>query len=56
MSCNQATDIAYFRFLICDADTFTRKYFKDILNITQGEAIDVSEKKPPPPVVVSKSV
>ncbi|XP_033608680.1 EF-hand domain-containing protein 1 isoform X3 [Cryptotermes secundus] len=36
------------RFLIYDADEFTRKYFKEILNITQKDAIDVSKKMPPP--------
>ncbi|KDR20690.1 hypothetical protein L798_04839, partial [Zootermopsis nevadensis] len=37
------------RFLICDTDSFTRKYFKEVFNITQRYAIDVSEKIPPPP-------
>ncbi|XP_069689389.1 EF-hand domain-containing protein 1-like isoform X2 [Periplaneta americana] len=37
------------RFLIYDTDSFTRKYFKEVLNIVQGNAIEVFEKKPSPP-------
>ncbi|KAJ9588707.1 hypothetical protein L9F63_017999 [Diploptera punctata] len=39
------------RFLIYDTDKFTRKYFEEILKITQKARIDVFEKKPPPPVL-----
>jgi hypothetical protein len=52
----QSTQIICCRFLIYDADKFTRKYFKEILNITQKDSIDVSKKIPPPPVAVSKYV
>ncbi|PSN50975.1 hypothetical protein C0J52_07624 [Blattella germanica] len=37
------------RFLIYDTDKFTRKYFQEVLKITQRGRIDVFEKKPPPP-------
>ncbi|KAJ9595341.1 hypothetical protein L9F63_027273, partial [Diploptera punctata] len=39
------------KFLIYDTDKFTRKYFEEILKITQKARIDVFEKKPPPPVL-----
>jgi hypothetical protein len=50
------TQIVFCRFLIYDADNFTRKYFKEILNIPQKDSIDVSKKPLPPPAAVSKSV
>jgi hypothetical protein len=57
--CSHATNNTHIihascRFFIYDTDTFTRKYFKEILNITQTDAIDVFEKKPVSPVTVSR--
>ncbi|KAG8229672.1 hypothetical protein J437_LFUL010004 [Ladona fulva] len=37
------------RFLIYDCDAFTRRYFQDVLRITQGQAISIEEKPPASP-------